>query len=143
MDRGRIGALLDEVRANELAAIMQYMGHHYEAEGLESAEIRQAFKDAAIGEMRHAERLAERIVYLGGIPTQKPSPFKRGGDLRQMLQDNLDLENAAIVGLREKIKICAEEGDPTSRLLLEEVLADEERHADDWETLLGRGAAGK
>lgn len=142
MDRNRIAALLDEVRAKELAAIMQYMGHHYEAEGLESPEIREAFKDSAISEMRHAEKLAERIVYLGGVPTQNPAPFKRGGVLRQMIQDDLDLENGAIAGLREKIKICAEEGDPASRLLLEEVLSDEERHADLWETLLGRRPAG-
>lgn len=63
--------------------------------------------------------------------------------MRQMIQDNLDLENAAIANLREKIKVCAEEGDPTSRLLLEEILSDEEHHADLWETLLGRGSKSK
>ena len=60
-------------RAFELAAIIQYMGHHYEAEGLESPALIEIFKKTSIDEMKHAELLAERIVYLGGMPVQKPT----------------------------------------------------------------------
>ena len=128
---------LDQDRADELAAIIQYMGHHYEAEGMESPEIIEIFKSTAIDEMRHAEALAERIVYLGGTPTKIPSPIKKGGDLRKMIKDDLDSENGAIKQYKEHIKLCAQLDDPVSRLMLEKILTDEEEHADKWETILG------
>lgn len=138
MNQKKIIEILNEDRAEELGAILQYMGHHYEAEGLESLEIMEAFKSVGIDEMRHAEKLAERIVYLGGVPTQKPTQIKRGGDLKQMIRDDLDSESIAIKRYKEHIKICAEAGDPVSRLMLEEILTDEEEHEDKWMTLLGR-----
>jgi len=124
-------------RADELAAIIQYMGHHYEGEGMESPAILELFKSTAKDEMRHAEMLAERIVYLGGTPTQKPSVILRGGDLKKMIADNLGNENAAIKHYKEHIKLAAEADDPTTRLMLEQILSDEEAHADGWETILG------
>ncbi|MBI5683033.1 MAG: ferritin [Deltaproteobacteria bacterium] len=124
-------------RAEELAAIIQYMGHHYEAEGMESPAIIEIFKKTSIDEMRHAEKLAERIVYLGGTPVQKPGVIKRGGSLKEMIEADLNAENGAIKRYKEHIKLCVEEGDPTTRLMLEEILADEEGHADTWETTLG------
>lgn len=133
----KIIEILNEDRAAELAAIIQYMGHHYEAEGLESPEVIELFKKTAIDEMKHAELLGERINYLGGEPTKKPAEIKRGGDLRKMVKDDLDSENEAIAHYKEHIKICAELGDPTSRLMLEGILTDEEGHADTWETTLG------
>lgn len=138
MSQEKIIEILNQDRADELGAIIQYMGHHYEAEGLESKPVADEFKDVALDEMKHAERLAERIVYLGGIPTQKPAAIKRGGSLREMIQDDLAAENEAIKRYREQIKLAAELGDPTTRLMLEEILSDEEEHADIWETLLGR-----
>lgn len=124
-------------RAFELGAILQYLGHHYEAEGLESPAVIEIFKKTAIDEMKHAEALAERIVYLGGIPVQKPTEVTRGGELKKMIKDDLDAENGAIARYKEHIKLCAEAGDPTTRLMLEEILSDEEEHADIWETTLG------
>ncbi len=124
-------------RAFELAAIVQYMGHHYEAEGLESPAIIEIFKKTSIDEMRHAEALAERIVYLGGIPVQKPTEVIRGGELKKMIKDDLAAENGAIARYKEHIKLCEKEGDPTTRLMLEKILTDEEGHADTWETTLG------
>jgi len=123
-------------RADELAVIIQYMGHHYEGEGMESPAILELFKSTAKDEMRHAEMLAERIVYLGGTPTQKPSAILRGGDLKKMISDNLGKENAAIKQYKEHIKLASEAGDPTTRLMLEQILSDEEGHADEWETIL-------
>jgi len=95
------------------------------------------FKKSALDEMRHAEMLGERIVYLGGVPTTKPSNILRGGDLKKMVQDDLDAENRAIKQYKEHIKLCAEAGDSTTRLMLENILSDEEGHANNWETVLG------
>ncbi len=137
MSREKIVEALNKDRADELAAIIQYMGHHYEAEGVESPAVIDMFKKSALDEMRHAEILGERIVYLGGVPTTKPSNILRGGDLKKMVSDDLDTENKAIKQYKEHIKLCADEGDSTTRLMLENILSDEEGHADNWETVLG------
>ncbi|MDO8445185.1 MAG: ferritin-like domain-containing protein [Deltaproteobacteria bacterium] len=129
--------VLNEDREFELGAIMQYMGHHYEADGLESPAIIELFKKTAIDEMKHAELLAERIVYLGGTPSTKPSKIMKGGEIRKMVSDDLSAENGAIERYKKHIKLCEKEGDPTTRLMLEGILSEEEGHADLWETTLG------
>lgn len=128
---------LNKDRADELSAIVQYMKHHYEAEGMESPEIIDLTKDIAKDEMKHAERLGERINYLGGIPTKNVSPIVEGGDLKKMIEDDLAKENGAIKQYKEHIKLVIEEEDFTTRLMLEEILSDEEDHANTWETVLG------
>ena len=80
---------LNKDREGELSAIIQYMKHHYEGEGMESPAILEVFKSTAKDEMGHAEKLGERINYLGGIPTKKPEPIIEGGDLKKMVQDDL------------------------------------------------------
>lgn len=130
---------LNEARAAELAAIMQYMGHHYEGDGLEAVPMLDVFKKTAVDEMKHAESLAERIVYLGGVPVYKAGPVSRGGELKEMISQDLGLENAAIERYRKYILLCDEAGDSTTRLLLEQILMQEEGHADAFETALGRG----
>lgn len=137
MGKERIIEALNKDRAAELAAIIQYMGHHYEGEGMESPAILEQFKSTAKDEMNHAEVLAERIVYLGGEPTKKPSEIKKGGDLKKMIRDDLAAENNAITNYKAHIKLCIEEKDPTTRLMLENILSDEEGHADTWMTNLG------
>ncbi len=137
MNTTRIIDALNSARADELHAIIQYMKHHYEAEGMESPEIMDRFKETAIDEMRHAESLAERIVYLGGTPTKQPSEIMTGGDLRKMISDDLGAENGAISKYKGIIKICFEEEDSTTRLMVEQILSQEEGHADLWETILG------
>jgi bacterioferritin len=127
---------LNKDREDELSAIIQYMKHHYEGEGMESPEINEIFKETAMDEMKHAEKLGERINYLGGVPTKKTSPIVEGGDLKKMIQDDLAKENGAIKQYKEHIQIAIEENDPTTRLMLEEILSDEEGHADTWETTL-------
>ncbi len=128
---------LNKDREDELSAIIQYMKHHYEGEGMESPEIIDIEKDIAMAEMKHAEKLGERINYLGGIPTKKTSPIAEGGDLKKMVQDDLAKENAAIKQYKEHIKLATEENDPATRLMLEEILQEEEDHANTWETILG------
>lgn len=129
---------LNKDREDELSAIVQYMKHKYEMEGIESPEISVLAKDIAIEEMKHAEKLGERINYLGGIPTKNVSPIIEGGDIRKMAEDDLAKENGAIKQYKEHIKLAAEEEDSTTRLMLEEILSDEEEHANMWETILSK-----
>jgi len=137
MKNQKIIDALNKDRADELGAIIQYMGHHYTADGMESPAVVGIFKATAIDEMKHAEMLAERISYLGGEPVSKPSDIKKGGDLKKMMRDDLASENGAIKLYKEHIKLCADEGDITTRRMLEGILEDEEKHADTWETILG------
>ena len=127
---------LNKARARELGAIVQYMGHHYTATGLSSPELVDQFKDVAVEEMKHAERLGERIDYLGGEPTTKPTTIRTGGDLKKMLKDNLAIENEAVTMYRDIIKLAAKLGDSTTRLMMEEILAEEEDHVNLWMTAL-------
>ncbi|KCZ72447.1 bacterioferritin (cytochrome b1) [Candidatus Methanoperedens nitroreducens] len=128
---------LNKDREQELSAIIQYMKHHYEGQGMESPEILDKEREIAIAEMRHAESLGERINYLGGVPTKSVSHIAEGGDLRKMIQDDLAKENTAIKQYKEHIKLAAEEGDITTRVMLEQILKEEEDHANTWETVLG------
>ncbi len=125
---------LNQAIAAELTAITQYMWHHVMVVGLEAPAVSDAFRKSSIEEMKHAEKLAERLSYLGGVPTTKPGEIKVGGDLKKMIQDDYKLEKDAIVMYKKFVKLCAD--DPTSRRLFEEILEDEEDHADTWETLL-------
>ena len=128
---------LNKARARELGAIIQYMMHHYTATGMSSPELVDQFKDTAVEEMKHAEWLGERIDYLGGEPTTKPTTIHTGGDLKKMLQDNLAIENEAVEMYRDIIKLAASLGDSTTRLMMEEILAEEEDHVNAWQTALG------
>lgn len=135
--RKKIVDALNIDRSFELAAILQYMGHHYEAEGVESPAIIEIFKKTGVDEMKHAELLGERIVYLGGVPVQKAASVKRGGEIKAMVSDDLGAENEAIERYKTHIKLCDDLGDSTTRLMLEGILSQEEGHADTWETVLG------
>ncbi|MBI4332239.1 MAG: ferritin [Chloroflexi bacterium] len=128
---------LNKDLADELGATIQYLWHHFMCEGLESPAISDLFSKTAMDEMKHIEKLGERIVYLGGQPGTKPSEAATGGNLTKMVQDDLAAENRAIAQYRAHVKLAGEENDPVTRLMLENILADEEGHADSWETVLG------
>jgi bacterioferritin len=130
--------ILNQSIAREIAVTIQYMWHHVTAIGLESAEVEEIFKKVAIEEMKHAEKFAERLDYLGGVPTTKPSPIVTGGSVEKMLKDNLKAEEEAITLYKKAIQICIENNDPVSRLLYEEILSDEEDHHNTFGTLLGK-----
>ena len=129
--------LLNQSIARELAVSIQYMWHHIMAVGIESPAVTDIFKKIAIVEMKHAEKIAERLDYLGGVPTTKPSEIKVGGDLKKMLRDDLEAEKEAITLYKQVIKTAEEEGDIVTRRLFEEILADEEEHENTFKTLLG------
>jgi len=135
-DKEKIIEALNTDVGLELGATIQYLHHHWMAEGVESPAIIELFEKIGREEMQHLEKFAERVVYLGGIPTTKPAPIKTGGDLKRMMKDDLDGENNAIKIYKEHIKLCAQLGDTTTRLMLEEIVSDEEGHADTWETTL-------
>ncbi|HUT74428.1 MAG TPA: ferritin-like domain-containing protein [Armatimonadota bacterium] len=129
---------LNKARARELQVVMQYMMQHYTATGVESLPVIDMFKEVAVEEMKHAEALGERIDYLGGTPTKQPDPITPGKNLREMLKLDLEAEEEAITLYRDIIKLCEKEGDVTSRTMMEGILADEEDHANQFQTALGR-----
>jgi bacterioferritin len=129
---------LNQDRADELAAIVQYLGHHYTAQGLESVAVVGMFKSISIDEMKHAEALGERIAYLGGQPTTQPSKIMTGGDVKKMLKDDVASERKAITNYKAHIKLCEQAGEITTRTLLEGILSDEEGHEDQFLTALGQ-----
>jgi bacterioferritin len=130
--------MLQKAIAREIQVSVQYMWQHVMAKGLESAEIADVFEDVAITEMKHAEKIAERIFYFDVVPTTKPDPIKVGGSLREMLEVDAAAEEEAIDLYKAIIKQAASEGDSTTRLLFEQILADEEAHHDTFTTLLGK-----
>jgi len=135
-DREKIIKALNIDIGLEIGAIIQYIMHEVMAEGMESPAIMEKFEKIAQDEMKHMERLAQRVNYLGGVPNTKPAPIKVGGTLKKMMQDDLNGEYMAIKTYKSHIKMCEEIGDTTTRLMLEEILTDEEDHADTWETIL-------
>lgn len=130
--------MMQRAIAREIQVSVQYMWQHVMAKGLESAEIADVFKDAAVEEMKHAEKIAERLFYFDVVPTTKPSPIKVGGSLKEMLEADAAAEEEAIDLYKAIIQQAHAEGDSTTRLLFEEILADEEKHHDTFTTLLGR-----
>ncbi len=130
--------LLNQAVAREIQVSVQYMWQHVMAKGLESAEIADVFEDTAITEMKHAEKIAERLFYFDVTPTTKPDPIKVGGSIREMLEADAKAEVEAIDLYKAIIKQAASEGDTTTRLLFEQILAEEEDHHDTFTTLLGK-----
>jgi bacterioferritin len=126
--------LLNKARSRELTAISQYMSQHYELEDSDFGKLASKFKEVAITEMKHAEKLAERILFLNGEPTSKPDALpKKGQQIPQMLATNMALEAGAIKMYNEASMVCAAEKDQISKELLEDLLKDEEDHINYFE----------
>ena len=136
-------AAMNEALSEELSSIIQYLWHHIQARGLHSAAIAERFKAVSMVEMKHAERIAERIDLLGGQPTIAVDAISPGshGDVARMLRDNLKAEEVAVAMYRKLARMAREENDPVSRVLLEEILAETEEHAHELGKLLA-GAGG-
>jgi bacterioferritin len=130
--------MMQKAIAREIQVSVQYMWQHIMAKGLESAEIAETFEEVAVAEMKHAEKIAERLFYFDVIPTTKPSPIVVVSSLKEMLEADAKAEEEAIDLYKQIIKQTATEGDSTTRLLFEQILADEEKHHDTFTTLLGR-----
>ena len=128
--------LLNEARSRELTAINQYMIHHYELEDRDFGKLALKIKDIALAEMKHAEKLAERILFLKGEPTSKPDATpKKGQEILGMLATNMALEVQAVKMYNEAAVTCASERDQKSKDLFEELLSDEEKHLNFFENI--------
>jgi bacterioferritin len=128
--------LLNKARSRELTAISQYMSQHYELEDTDFGKLASKFKEIAITEMKHAEKLAERILFLNGEPTSKPDALpKKGQQIPQMLTTNMALELAAIKMYNEAAMVCAAEKDQISKELFEDLLKEEEDHLNYFENV--------
>jgi bacterioferritin len=128
--------LLNDAIAREIQVAIQYMWQHVQWGGVKGFATKDAFQSIAIEEMKHAESIAERLYYLGGIPTTKPTPIFVGATLKEMVaQDVKDEENA--INLYTKIieKARAEDDETTNRLF-REILQQEEDHHDTFTTLM-------
>ncbi len=128
--------LLNKGIARELQVSIQYMWQHVQVTGIDGAVVDSTFRKIALAEMKHAEKLAERLDYLNGVPTTKPDPIFVGGSLIEMLkQDELN-EEEAINLYKQAIQAANEDGDFTTRRLLEEILSEEETHINIFGKLL-------
>jgi bacterioferritin len=128
--------LLNEARSRELGAIAQYMTQHYELEDSDFGKLASKIKEIAIVEMKHAEKLAERILFLKGEPTSKPGGApQKGQQIADMLKTDMGLESAAIKMYNEAAVLCSSEKDQGSKDLFEELLKDEEDHLNTFENI--------
>jgi bacterioferritin len=126
--------LLNQARSRELTAITQYMAQHYELEDQDFGKLGSKLKEIAIQEMKHAEKLAERILYLKGEPTSKPDGVaKKGQKIQEMLATDIGLEAQAIKMYNDASVACAAEKDQISKEVFEELLKDEEDHLNTFE----------
>jgi bacterioferritin len=135
----KVIAILNDVLKAELTAINQYMCHAEMCENWGYKRLGAVTKKNAIGEMKHAEWLMERILFLDATPNMS-AYFKIniGQSVPQQLKNDLDLELDAIPRLNEGIKTAVAVGDNGSRELLEKILKDEEEHVDYLEAQLGQ-----
>lgn len=127
---------LQKAVARELQVSIQYMWQHVLAKGIKGETVSKLFKEFSINEMKHAEKIAERIAFYGGIPTTKPDPITLGKDLKEMLEIDKKAEEEAIYLYKEIIKLAEKEEDYVTRKLFEQILEDEEKHLDKFSSLL-------
>ncbi|MEZ0074911.1 bacterioferritin [Planotetraspora sp. GP83] len=131
-------ALLNEQLTSELTAINQYFLHAKMQENWGYTKLASFTRHESIDEMRHAEQLTDRILFLEGLPNyQKLNTLHIGQTVREQLQADLELELGVVKRLRPGIALMRERGDITSATLFEAILADEEHHIDYLETELG------
>jgi len=132
----KVIGLLNEARSRELTAISQYMSQHYELEDRDFGKLASKLKETAITEMKHAEKLADRILFLKGEPTSKPDGVaKKGQAIPEMLTTNMGLESQAIKMYNDASVVCAAEKDQVSKEVFEELLKDEEEHLNTFENI--------
>ena len=142
-DRETVIKLLNEALATEIVCVLRYKRHYYMASGINAQSVAQEFLQHANEEQLHADQLAQRIVQLGGEPNFAPqglsdrshSEYVEGDSLAEMIREDLVAERIAIDSYREMITYLGND-DPTTRRLMETILAMEEEHADDLVNLL-------
>jgi bacterioferritin len=142
-DRETVLRLLNEALATEIVCVLRYKRHYYTASGIHAQAVAAEFLEHAAEEQNHADQIAERIVQLGGEPDLNPegllsrshSEYVEGDGLVEMIKEDLVAERVAIDSYAEMIRYIGDD-DPTTRRMLEGILATEEEHADDLRTLI-------
>ena len=142
-DRETVIRVLNEALATEIVCVLRYKRHYFMASGIHAQAVAEEFREHAAEEQEHADRIAERITQLNGEPNFNPeglatrshSEYVEGGSLLEMIREDLVAERVAIESYGEIVRYLGND-DPTSRRLMEEILAKEEEHADDLQKLL-------
>jgi bacterioferritin len=142
-DPEKVVAVLNEALATEIVCVLRYKRHYFMAQGIHAQAVAQEFLEHANEEQGHADRIAERITQLGGAPdfnpeglaTRSHSEYVEGNSLVDMIREDLVAERIAIDSYGEIVRFFGDR-DITSRRLMEEILANEEEHADDLSKLL-------
>ena len=142
-DRDTVIRMLNDALATEIVCVLRYKRHYFMAQGLSSESVKDEFKEHADEEQEHADRIAERIVQLGGAPDLNPagladrahSEYVEGTSLVDMIREDLVAERVAIESYREIVQYL-DGKDPTSHRMMRDILAVEEEHAEDLNSLL-------
>jgi len=142
-DRNTVIELLNTALATEIVCVLRYRRHYFMAKGPNSKSVADEFLKHSNEEQGHADQISERIVQLGGEPNLSPdglltrshSEYSEGDDLASMIRENLVAERIAIDSYREIVQYLGDK-DPTTRRMMEEILAVEEEHADELADLL-------
>jgi bacterioferritin len=127
--------MLNKAIARELQVAIQYMWQHVQWSGVKGFAVQSELKSIAITEMKHAEKIAERLFYLGDIPTTKPEPIFVGKTLKEMIARDIKDELGAIELYKAIVEMASKEGDVTTAFIFKEILEDEEEHHDTFTTL--------
>ena len=142
-DRENVIRLLNEALATEIVCVLRYKRHYFMAHGIHSQAVAAEFQEHAGEEQQHADQIAERIVQLGGEPNFNPeglaarshAEYVEGDSLVDMIKEDLVAERIAIESYSEMARYFGEK-DPTTRRMVESILAMEEQHAEDLASLL-------
>jgi len=128
--------MLNRAIARELQVSIQYMWQHVQWKGVKHFSVSDEFKEIAVAEMKHAEKIAERLWYLGGKPTIIPSPISVGDRLEDMIGFDVKAEVEAINMYKEIMALAQKEGDVATKEIFEEIEQAEEEHHDFFTSLL-------
>jgi bacterioferritin len=142
-DRDTVVRILNEALATEIVCVLRYKRHYHMASGIHAQSVAAEFLEHANEEQVHADQIAQRIVQLGGAPNFSPeglttrshAEYVEGENLLEMIREDLVAERIAIDSYGEMVRYVGD-SDPTTRRMLEGILAMEEQHADDLKTLL-------
>ena len=127
--------LMNKGVARELQVSIQYMWQHVQWSGVKGFTVQEELKKIGVTEMKHAEKIAERLFYLGEKPTIKPDPITVGESLKEMIENDIKAEDAAIKLYKQIIEVAEKEGDVTTAHIFKGILEDEEGHQDTFTTL--------
>jgi len=144
-DRERVVEVLNEVLATETVCTLRYRNHYFMAKGIHASGVEDEFLEHAKEEQDHADKVAKRITELGGTPNLNPdglatrshAQYGSAESLIEMIKEDLIAERIAIATYSEIVRWLGND-DPTTRRMMEELLAKEEEHADDMAKLMSR-----